>query len=113
MVNQFPRPAFEPEDVGRALIELDHRTFRRSQLAGLDADRIAYVLSRDDGHVPGFDIAAGIEPSHVLKSRVDLIPSLCVASRGAQARDIGLMGPDGAHRSEVAMQGAVERCIEE
>ena len=38
MVDQLPFALFEPEDVGCELIETDHRTLRRTQLAGLGAD---------------------------------------------------------------------------
>jgi len=41
MVDQLPRPPLAPENVGRAFVESDHRTVRRTQLPGLDADRIA------------------------------------------------------------------------
>ena len=111
MVNQLPGAAFEPEDVSRALVKRDHRALRRPQLTGLDADRIAHVFTSDDLHIPLFDIAAGIESDHVLKSRVNFVPSGRVAARRAQARDIWAMGPYGAHRTQVAVQGGIERGI--
>lgn len=112
MVDQLPGVAFEPEDVGRALVEDDHRTLRRTQLAGLGADRIGDVLPSDDGHLPLFDTATRIEPSHVLKTRVNFVPTFRVTTSRAQARDVRSMGPYDAHRREVTMQGAVERRVE-
>src|SRR5271169_6682481 len=76
MVDQLPRPPFAPKNVGRALIEADHRTVRRTKLPGLDADRIAQVRPNDDAHVPLRDIATRIKARHVQKTRVDLVPSV-------------------------------------
>src|SRR6266436_6479733 len=111
MVDQLPRPALEAEDVGRALIESDHWTVGRTQSPSLGADRIAHLLSDYDAHVPLLDTAARIEPGHVQKPCVNLVPSDCVATGGAQVRDVRAMRPHGAKRSEVAMQCAVERSI--
>ena len=111
-MDQLPDAPFAPEDVGRALIERDHRTLRRAQLPGLDADRIAHVLPNDDGHVPLRDIAARIEPGHVQKTRMYLVPSDCVAACRAEIGDVRAMGPYGGQRREVAVQGAVERGVE-
>jgi len=112
MMDQLPDAIFAPEDVGRALIERDHRTFRRTQLPGLDADRIAHVLPNNDGHVPLRDIAARIEPRHVQKTRVYLVPSHCMAASCAEIGDVGAMRPYGGQRREVAVQGTVESGIE-
>ena len=80
MMDQLPDAPFAPENVGRPLIERDHRTLRRTQLPGLDTDRIAHVLPNDDGHVPLRDIAARIEPRHVQETRVYLVPPGCMAA---------------------------------
>jgi len=112
MMNQLPDASFAPKNVRRALIESDHRTLRRTQLAGLDADRIAHVLPNDDRHVPLRDIAARIEAGHVQKTRVYLVPSHCMAASRAEIGDVGAMGPYGGQRREVAVQGAVESGIE-
>src|ERR1700691_4240947 len=96
MVDQLPGASFEPENVGRALIEGHHRTLRRAQLAGLGADRVAHVRATDDSHVPLRDIAVGIEPSHILKTRVNLVPSHRVTACRAQVRYVRAVGPDSA-----------------
>src|SRR5580700_3238262 len=113
MMDQLPRAPFESEDIRRALIEGDHRTVCRTQLAGFGADRITNVLAHDYAHVPLLDPAARIEPSHVQKTGVNLVPSDRVTARRAQVRDVRPMRPYGGQRTEVAVQGAVERGIEE
>ncbi len=112
MVDQLPSAAFEPEDIGRALIELDHRTLLTNAI-GRSRCRPnspcpfprrrscpAVRYCRRDRAEPYFEILRKLRSI------------LCVTAGRAQAGDVRAMGPYGAHRSEVAVQGAVERSVE-